>query len=114
MGLLDRLFGYNKAKQNTVNRNSESNVKTGRNENCDWLMQFSSLAKNLLDEKRYIAKSEYLPLVEQYKETVTFFDVLIQSSMLVDFCAKNGIEQKRIEEATKIYKDIESIFDKHN
>jgi len=112
MGLLDRIFGYRKIKFNTE---KTSPVTNGcRNENCDKLMQFSSCAINLLNEKKYIAKSEFISLVKQYDEIINFFDVLVQSNMIRSYCDMNGVNEADINNAIHIYKNFEQVVDKHN
>lgn len=114
MGLLDRIFGYKRIKHNTDKTRPATIIGGERNENCVKLMQFSSCVNNLLEEKKYIAKSEYLPLVKQYEETISFFDVLVQSSMLQNFCDMNSVNKKDIDNTICIYKNIEQVVDKHN
>ena len=114
MGLLDRIFGYKRIKHNTDKTRPATIIGGERNENCVKLMQFSSCVNNILEEKKYIAKSEYLPLVKQYEETISFFDVLAQSSMLQNFCDMNGVNKKDIDDTIYIYKNIEQVVDNHN
>lgn len=108
MGLFDRLIGFKKSKLNI--NNSEIN----RNENCVKLMQFSCDMQNLLNENRYIAKSDYLGLLEEYSDTIKFFDVLVQSGMLRNFCAENLVTEKDMSEAISLYKNAESQVEQHN
>lgn len=114
MGLLDRIFGRKKVKLNIDKTGSVSNNYKNRNENCVKLMQFYSCINTMLAEKRYVAKSEYVSLVKQYNETISFFDVLVQSGMLYNFCNVNGVGVDDIGKAINIYKNIDETFDKHN
>lgn len=114
MGLLDRIFGRKKVKLNIDKTGSVSNNYKNRNENCVKLMQFYSCINTMLAEKRYVAKSEYVSLVKQYNETISFFDVLVQSGMLYNFCNVNGVGVEDIGKAINIYKNIDETFDKHN
>lgn len=114
MVLLDKLLRRKKIKTNInkVNHDSDSNISS--DENCIELMKFYFCVNEMLVENRYIAKSEYIALVKQYDKIAIFFDVLVQSNMLQEFCSRNGVDNKVINEAIYIYKNIEDVFDKHN
>lgn len=114
MGLLDRIFGYIKIKSNIASVNPASNNSGCQNENCMKLMQFYSCIKKLLDENKYIAKSEYVHLLEQYIEVVNIFDVLDQSNMLQNFCSLNNVDNNNVNKAVYTYKNIEEVVEKHN
>ena len=95
MGLLERLFGYKKTQLNRSNKSSseEKTTKTQQNENCVKLFEFQSMINTLLDDNRYIAKSDYIKKIE---EVINFFKVMEKSGMLADFCALNGVTEKRL------------------
>lgn len=112
MGLLDKIIGHKRTKRNIAKTGSVPNGS--RNENCVRLMQFYFCVKKLLGEKRYIAKSEYLSLGKQYDDTIKFFDVLVQSNMLQNFCDMNEVDCNDISRAMDIYENMEEVFDKHN
>lgn len=110
MGFLNRVFGYKKAQVN----NTTLGKQNVTNENCQDLMQFSYNVQTLLNEKRYVSKKEYAGLIDQYRETVNFFDVLVQSGMFQNFCQKNGVAEEVIKSALQLYHGIEETFEKHN
>lgn len=115
MGLLERIFGYRKAKNNSEVSNPVSmKVDIIRNENCIKLMQFSDNIKKMLNEHRYIAKSEYMETIKQYEQTFSFFEVLIQSGMLQNFCTVNAISEDELNNTIHLYKNIEEIIENHN
>lgn len=114
MGLLDRILGRKRVKVNTEKTSSVPSIDRSRNENCVKIMQFYACIDKMLAEKRYIAKSDYLPLIKQYNETINFFDVLAQSGMLYNFCSVNDVDVDDISKAIHIYNNIDDTFDKHN
>ena len=114
MGLLDRILGRKRVKVNTEKTSSVPSIDRSRNENCVKIMQFYACIDKMLAEKRYIAKSDYLPLIKQYNETISFFDVLAQSGMLYNFCSVNDVDADDISKAIHIYNNIDDTFDKHN
>lgn len=114
MGLLDRILGRKRVKVNTEKTSSVPSIDRSRNENCVKIMQFYACIDKMLAEKRYIAKSDCLPLIKQYNETINFFDVLAQSGMLYNFCSVNDVDADDISKAIHIYNNIDDTFDKHN
>ena len=70
--------------------------------------------KSLLVAKRYVAKSEYLDVIKAYTADIEFFKVLKKSGMFNDFCKKNGISIKMIEEIIHSYRNIEELVEQHN
>ena len=112
--MLDRILGRKRVKVNTEKTSSVPSIDRSRNENCVKIMQFYACIDKMLAEKRYIAKSDYLPLIKQYNETINFFDVLAQSGMLYNFCSVNDVDADDISKAIHIYNNIDDTFDKHN
>ena len=110
MGLLDRLFGYRKGQQNIADKSPAH----FQNENVLHIFECSDFSRSLLAAKRYVAKSEYLDAIKAYAADIEFFKVLKKSGMLDDFCKKNGISTRRIEEIIHSYRNIEELVDQHN
>ena len=83
MGLFgNKLFG----------KTLELNKKTGkivRTLECSEIKILSTAIENLLAEKHYVARSEYVFLVPKYQKVVDYFKVLESSQMLGSFCEKN-------------------------
>ena len=63
----------------------------------------------LLNEDRYIARSDYRPIVEEYNETKIFFKNLQDSNLLGMYCEKNGLEEERIIKALVLFKELENL-----
>lgn len=110
MSLFDRIYEFKKHLFKSRNRND----KIVRNENLDRLMGFSEEINKLLQEYRYIAKSEYVGLQEKFEETVKYFRVLEDSGMLSEFCMMNHISREKVDAVLAFYKNIESEIEKHN
>lgn len=85
-----------------------------RNENCKKLLEYQSKLDRLLGEKKYIAKSDYKELLEEYSTVIDFFDVLSESGVLKDFCEKNDVTEDKISRIIAGYRDIENVVDIHN
>lgn len=115
MGILKRILGFRKTIDNSINEESDNSPKSiPRNEKCVKLMEFASYIEQLLSEKRYIAKSEYLKPLEQYQDVVNFFGVLSESGMLPNFCAANDVAEQDITRAIDYHKNTENYIDHHN
>ncbi|SDB13355.1 UvrD-helicase domain-containing protein [Eubacterium oxidoreducens] len=108
MGIFDRIFGNR--QQNT----DDIVIEDVQNENVARLLVYGRFLNMLKQEDRYIAKSDYLKQASEYKSDVDFFDVLKQSGMLKDFCKKNGIPQKDVDNIIDSNASLEKIVEEHN
>ena len=116
MGLLDRLFGYEKRLSGKENHNNlkMKNEEPQTNENMIRWQEVRSYIDTLLSADKYIAKSEYLNILEKYSETAEFFHVLDNSAMLEQFCKTQGYSPAVIRDTLDIYDNFEKIVDQHN
>ena len=78
------------------------------------LDNFADFSSSLLNSKRYIAKSEYLSKIKNYDGTINFFNVLKNSDLLSDYCNKNGLDKKVINNLLELYDNFEGTINKHN
>ncbi|MCF0150021.1 MAG: UvrD-helicase domain-containing protein [Firmicutes bacterium] len=78
------------------------------------LADFALRLSELLSENRYIAKSEYSKLAEDYAGVIDFFQVLVKSDLLADYCKKNRFAQERVEKALHDYESMAALADVHN
>ena len=62
----------------------------------------------------YVAKSEYRNAIPEYKKAVDYFNVLIISGMLDNFCRQNRLDKKEIEETCRLYGSFETLIDEQN
>ena len=113
MGFLDRILGY-ALSRNISKRPSSESVPQPRNENADKILECGGFFASLLDKDKYIAKSEYLGVLNQYSSTIDFFTVLESSGMLADFCKKNKLSEAQVKSIISTYKEIEKRVDEHN
>ena len=75
MRLFDRIHEFKKI----FLKREQENTEFIRNENLEKLMKFSAAINDLLQEYRYIAKSEYIGLQKKLEETEKYFQVLEDS-----------------------------------
>lgn len=85
-----------------------------QNENVLKLLDLKKYIDSLLASDKYIAKSDYLAPIKQYKPTIDFFDILKNSGMLADFCQRNGISLPEVQNTTAAYTEIEKRVDQLN
>ena len=114
MSLLSRIFG---TKPEAPEKASAVLASTPE---FDRLLAFGGALMSLLNEDRYIARSDYKPIVEEYADIKTFFLNLQASNLLSMYCEKNGLEEGRIKKALTLFKELEnpkkspSLIKKHN
>ena len=108
MNFFLKLFGSRKS-------NSLLNTdKPIRSEECEKLLQFERSVSQLLSEKRYIAKSDYMMFMNQFKECYEQFVILKSNDVLSEYCAKNSIEADLVNTVMELYKTIEETIENHN
>ena len=90
MSLLSRIFG---TKSEATEKASAALASTPE---FDRLLAFGCALMRLLNEDRYIARSDYKPIVEEYTDIKTFFLNLQASNLLGMYCEKNGLDEERI------------------
>ncbi len=103
MSLLSRLFGT----KSIVTENS-SGTPASTSE-FDRLLAFGGELKRLLKEDRYIARSDYKPIVDEFSDVKTFFLNLQASNLLSMYCEKNGLDEERIKKALALFKELENL-----
>jgi hypothetical protein len=103
MSLLSRIFG---TKSEATEKASAALASTPE---FDRLLAFGSALMRLLNEDRYIARSDYKPIVEEYTDIKTFFLNLQVSNLLGMYCEKNGLDEERIKKALALFKELENL-----
>lgn len=114
MGFFNRISSYIKQMKTPKKSPAASNQAPIQNENVLKLLDLKKYIDSLLASDKYIAKSDYLAPIKQYKPTIDFFDVLKTSGMLADFCQRNGISLPEVQNTTAAYTEIEKRIDQHN
>ncbi len=116
MGIFDRIFGHKKAHTNAAKKPfiESGQASVPRNENVTKLFDLKNFIESLMNTERYIAKSEYLEKMKQFRPVIDFFSVLESSGTLAQFCQMNGISMPEIQDTTTVFTDIEKLIDQHN
>ena len=115
MGFIDKIFRRKKAQLNSDTKtklNRKQNVL--QDENVLKLLELKSLTDSLINNRRYVAKSDYLEWIKEYVSVINFFDVLDKSGMLKEFCMRNGLSMAEIKQVTDTYANIEELVEQHN
>lgn len=114
MGFLDRILSY-KTKLKTIKKTPTPPAQPViQNENVLKLLDLKKYIDTVTDTNKYIAKSDYIETINQYKPVIGFFDVLKTSGMLTNFCQVNGIPMSQIQDTTTAFAHIEKLVDQHN
>lgn len=114
MSILSRIFGE---KRKSADKPSVEATITPEYQR---LLDFGKALNRLLKGDKYIARSDYIPITEEYKDTRIFFENLHNSDLLSMYCEKNGLDEKRIKKALTLFKDLAnlkqspSLIKKHN
>lgn len=95
MGIVNflRNIGQNQKSGSTVPKNPNS-------ENCPVeyvrTMSFNETFKDLLSQDKFIARSNYKDLIEQYRDLSQFYATLVQSNILNEYAAKHNLDIEAI------------------
>ena len=107
MGLFDKLF----KKRNVKASQEQSFVKS---EKCEEVLRLKAEIDERLGKDAYIAKSEYLSMIPKYKDVVNYFNVLIDSGSIENYCKTNGISSSDVKQICALYESIEESVEEHN
>jgi len=121
MSFFKRIFVDKRKQQQEAPKESESRVlrDTPTKEYAE-LMKFTKRLTNLLIDDKYLARSDYRPLVDVFAETNTFFENLRTANTLNYYCSDNGLNESCIETFLHNYADLanfkdgSTIIQKHN
>lgn len=108
MGLFSKLFRKNKNKK--VEEPSEYKKA----------IDFNERISHLMDEDRYIARSDYSHLIGEYKDVYTFFESAQRAQTLSYYCSQNKLSENDIKKFLFLYCDIVNLkkgstnFREHN
>ena len=83
------------------------------------LMVFRKELMSLQEIDRYIARSDYIPLRDNYSKIYTFFENAQRANTLGYYCKKNALERSYVDKFLSEYEDVclnetSSIISKHN
>ena len=69
---------------------------------------------NIMNREAYLSKKEYLPFVEQTRETFLKLVLLDNSSKLVSWCKKEKTEYAALKELMDFYRNTDTLIKNHN
>lgn len=75
------------------------------------LLQFTQRLNCLLCEDKYLARSDYRQLIDDYSEVYTFFSNMKTAKTTVYYCQANGIDAASIEAFLRNYADLADLKD---
>ena len=108
MGIFDKFFWKNKRQANNGNENRL------KDDNVIKILELKKLINTLLYSDKYLAKSDYMHQVKNYDSVINYFDVLVQSGMLNDFCSRNNLSLLETKYVVDSFKNLETLVDEHN
>ena len=88
--------------------------KNEKDKKIDNIYSYNTKINSLLEKNKYIARSEYKNIIDDYKETYSYFDVLKSSNLLKSYCKKNRIKEELIVNFFDSYNNIHNTFKNHN
>ena len=106
MGIFAKLFGK-KEKSNTPNEYKEA-------------LACNNEYESLLSTDKYIARSDYAPILDKYKDIYRFFQNAQQARTLTYYCKRNHLQVQDIEKFLRFYSDSmdlqkgSTIINEHN
>ena len=109
MGFFDKIF--NVKKKIVSNDVSQNEVRA---EKCQELLQLKVDMDALLESNEFIAKSQYASLIPKYSQTIDYFNVLIDSGSIDNYCRENNMPSKLAKQICKSYSSIETLVEQHN
>lgn len=75
------------------------------------LNEFEIFLHALLDCDKYIAKSDYLHLVDEYADIFATFNKLLETRMLEHYCRTNSCEIERVKDFLSCYRELDEDKD---
>jgi len=78
------------------------------------LYDFEHFFNGLLNENRYIARSDYKNILSGFKELHKYFLAIRNGGILPEYCLKHSIDEEKLILALETLKRANEIVDKHN
>ncbi len=78
---------------------------------CARLQDFTNQLNALLDEDKYLARSDYRPLLESVSDLAPFFENLNKAKTLGYYCSSNGIPTSCVKDFIHNFKILSSVND---
>lgn len=109
MGFFSKIFG--KTKNESKKQDYKSKVI---NEECKKLLNLKRFLDLIFEGTHYVARSEYITIINEYTEVIKYFTVLKKSNMLCSYCDQNGISESLVLEVISQYENIYNLIDEEN
>lgn len=97
--------------------NSKTSESESKSENEPSKITFASIQtflKNLLTADKYIAKSDYIKYFLENSELIDYVQKLKTDGFLKDYCKKNGLKVKNVENSLQNISEINVLVKNHN
>jgi hypothetical protein len=104
MGLLSKIFGF-KQRENERDNTPSANYP----EEYQQILKFNRILDSLLKDDRFIARSDYKQLVDEYASLPAFIETLKKSEMLKTYVETNNLDIITIHRFVDIYKQLANI-----
>lgn len=113
MSFFNRIFSDRRSKPKEVPRKTEPAVVMPDAPTPEYasLLQFTQCLNSLLLADKYLARSDYRQLIDDYAETCTFFANLKTARTLGYYCSTNCIQETSIETFLRNYSDLANLKD---
>ena len=108
MSFYSRIF-HKKKKQDTSSGQQYSVAQDAPTAEYGKLLQFTNCLNSLLQDDKYIARSDYLALIEEYEDVKTFFQNQKTATTIENYCEKYGVPLKAIEDFLCKYEDLSNL-----
>ena len=109
MNFFTRILGIGKSKS-SLGKCLEIKL----NEECRKLLQFKADVNRLLAENRYIAKSDYVLLIENFSPIYEQLAVMQANDIFSEYCSKNHVDIVEASSALALYQHMERTVNQHN
>ena len=114
MGFWDKLFRRKKQLIGYEKRENGLEKTISIDENVLEILELKVFVESLLNDTKYIAKSDYYESIKKYTDVINYFNVLKTSGMLNDFCVRNQVTALEVECVVKSFEDIDKLVEQHN
>lgn len=95
MGIVDFFKNIARSKENNSTASKNYNSENYSAEYAKTI-SFNNIFKDLLSQDRFIARSDYKSLVEQYRDLSQFYATLVRSNLLDEYVAKHTLDTEAI------------------
>ena len=113
MSFLSRIFSDKGKKSQETPQKTEPIIAVPTSPTSEYasLLQFTHRRNELLLDDKYLARSDYRCLIDDYADTNTFFTNLKTAKTLSYYCSANGIDRASVEAFLRNYADLADLKD---